>query len=105
MGRRVTPYIGRFAYVAPGVVVPPQAVIRGEARIEKQDDLLVIGPLHGQWFTAHRDAQIGVRVVRTVHHGSVPDYEARVEKCCAGNQYKLEAFRGAIAWIKEHFNL
>jgi len=105
MGRRVRPYIGRFASVAPGVVVPEQAVIRGQALIASQADLIVVGPVLDHWFTAHRDAQIGVRICRTVHHGSIPDYEARVETCCAGDTHKLAAFRQVIETIKRYFNL
>ena len=98
-------YIGRFATVSPGVAIHPRAVIRGLATIYKQDDILVLSPVEGAWITAHRDAQLGVRVVRTLHHGPMAEYEARFEACCEYDPVRIAAYRAAIAKIKTHFGL
>lgn len=98
-------YVSCHARIAPGVVIHPEARIMGRAVIDKQEDLLVIGPVHGGYFTAYRDADIGVRVVRLCYSGTIDGYEADLMARCHGNAYHVEACRAAIARIKEHFNL
>ncbi len=99
------PQISKHARIAPGVEIHPEARIKGRAEIATQDDILVIGPVHGAWFTAHRDADLGVRVVRLCHSGTLQEYEVRFEDYCQGDQARIAACQAAVDQIKAHFNL
>jgi len=99
------PKIGKYARIAPDVEIHPEARIKGRAAIATQDDILVIGPVHGAYFTAYRDDDIGVRVVRLCFSGTLQEYEVIYEDYCKGDTERLAACKAAVDQIRAHFDL
>lgn len=70
----------KHAKIAPGVTLPVNADIRGRAVIDSEDDFKVYGPgrSSGKFTTAHRDADIGIRVNRGCFSGTVDQFERMI---------------------------
>ncbi|MEO8153557.1 MAG: hypothetical protein ABI605_10845 [Rhizobacter sp.] len=102
------PQIGSRAVVAPGVVLPPQARLKGRAEIRTLADVLVLGPSRTDgvtYCTAHRDLDIGVRVIRGCFSGTLDEFIQIIGVYTIGKEVMNTQAWEYVAAIRAQFNL
>ena len=95
------------AKVSENAKVSGNAKVAGYGRVSQTSDYITLGPdkFADLFTTAHKDAEIGVRVNCGCFSGTVDEFLTAIEITHAENPEYLRQYRLFHAVIVDHFNL
>ena len=97
-------WIGGHSVIKGSARVTSRAFLKGDAHIESENDVFTAGPFNGQYLTAFKDSELGVRICFSDMPPDISSFKKEIEEKFQSRHRELARLKACCQLTEEVFD-